>query len=91
MGVTISALRAGEEGTFDIDFAYFYEKIADINKAPMRILRLSFEYRREIDGRDFSARKLYLIAGNGDLLVDFDAQDTVIDFLGVERLKRRLE
>ena len=85
---TINALRAGKEETFDINFSYFYEKVADVNKAPMRILKLSFKYRRKIDGTEFSTSKLYWITGNGDSLTDFDALSTVSNNIMVtERLK----
>jgi tetratricopeptide (TPR) repeat protein len=89
---TIKALRAGKEKTFDIDFAYLYEQIADVDTAPMRILKLSFAYRREIDGKEFSTSKLYWITGNGDSLTDFDALDTASNRIMVtERIKSFLQ
>ena len=88
---TINTLRAGEEKTFDIDFSYLYEPIADVNKAPMRILKLSFTYRRKIDDREFSKSKLYWITGDGDSLTDFDALGTVSNSIMVtERIKSAL-
>ncbi len=89
---TISTLRAGKEETFEINFSYFYEKIADVNKAPMRILRLSFKYRRKIDGTEFSTSKLYWITENDDSLTDFDALSTVSNnIMMTERIKSILQ
>jgi hypothetical protein len=89
---TIDALRAGEEEAFGIDFSHLYEQMADANKAPMGILKLSFAYRRKIDGREFSKSKLYWITGNGDSLTDFDALGTVSNnIMLTERIKSILQ
>jgi len=89
---TIGALRAGEEETFDIDFSYLYEQISDVKKAPMRILKLSFAYRRGIDRTEFSTSKLYWITGNGDSLTDFDALSTASNsVIMTERIKSILQ
>jgi tetratricopeptide (TPR) repeat protein len=89
---TINALRAGEEEAFDIDFAYLVEQIADVDKDPMRILRLSFTYRRKIDDGEYSTSKLYWITGNGDSLMDFDVLGTAPNgILVTERIKSILQ
>ena len=89
---TISALRAGEEESFDIDFSYLVEQIVDANKAPMGILKLSFTYRREIDSEEFSTSKLYWITGKGVSLSDFDAPGAVSNNIMVtERIKSTLQ
>ena len=85
---TISAIRAGKEETFDINFSHLFERISDVNEAPMRILKLSFTYRRGIDGTEFSTSKLYWITENGDSLTDFDALSTVSNsIMMTERIK----
>jgi hypothetical protein len=89
---TIKALRAGEEETFDIDFSYLYAQAPDVGEVPMRILKLAFSYRREIDDAEFSTSKLYWITGNSDSLTDFDELGTVFDSIMVtERIKRTLQ
>jgi tetratricopeptide (TPR) repeat protein len=89
---TIKALRAGKEETFDINFSHFHAKIANVNKAPMRILKLSLKYRRKIDGTEFSASKLYWITGNGGSLTDFDSLSTASDnIMMTERIKSALQ
>jgi hypothetical protein len=89
---TIDALRAGEEDTFDIDFSHLHEQIANVNKVPMGILKLSFTYRRKIDGMEFSKSKLYWITGNGDSLTDFDALDMAPNnIMLTERIKSILQ
>ena len=88
---TITALRAGEEERFDIDFSYLAEQITDVKKEPLRILKLSFTYQRKIDDKEFSTSKLYWITGNGDSLTDFDAPGTVSDNIMItERIKSLL-
>ncbi len=85
---TIGALRAGEEKTFDVGFSKLVEQVAAIDEAPMRILKLSFTYQREIDGTEFSTSRLYWITGNGNSLTDFDALDTASNIIMVtERIK----
>jgi tetratricopeptide (TPR) repeat protein len=85
---TINALRAGKEATFDINFSYLYEQIADVDKAPKKILKLSATYRREIDSTEFSTSRLYWITGNGDSLTEFDALSTASNNIMVtERIK----
>ena len=85
---TFTALRAGEEETFDIDFSYLVEQIVGANKSPMGILKLSFTYRREIDSEEFSTSKLYWITGKGVSLSDFDAPGAVSNNIMVtERIK----
>jgi hypothetical protein len=89
---TIAELRAGREEAFDIDLSYLHEPIADVNKVPMRILKLSFTYRRKIDDMEFSKSKLYWITGNGDSLTDFDALGTASNSIMVtERIKSILQ
>ena len=88
---TFTVLRAGKEETFDIDFSFLAEQNADVNQAPLRILRLLFTYRREIDDKEFSTSKLYWISENGDSLMDFDAPGTLSDNIMVtERIKSLL-
>lgn len=85
---TIGALRAGEEKTFDVGFSKPVEQVAAIDEAPMRILKLSFTYQREIDGTEFSTSRLYWITGNGNSLTDVDALDTASNIIMVtERIK----
>ena len=58
----------------------------------MRILKLSFKYRRKIDGTEFSTSKLYWITGNGDSLTDFDALSTVSNnIMVIEGIKSILQ
>jgi len=89
---TIGALLAGEEEIFDINFSHLYEQVADVDKAPMRILKLSATYRREIDSTEFSTSKLYWITGNGDSLAGFDAPGTASNsIMMTERIKSILQ
>jgi hypothetical protein len=89
---TIGALRAGEEETFDINFSDLYEQVADVDKAPMKILKLSATYRRQVDSTEFSTSELYWISGKGDSLVDFDAPGTASNsIMMTERIKSILQ
>jgi len=85
---TIGALRAGEEETFDVGFSNLVEQVVAIDEVPMKILKLSFTYQREIDGTGFSTSRLYWITGSGNSLTDFDALDTTSNTIMVtERIK----
>jgi hypothetical protein len=78
-------------GPNSADGKHLAEQNAHVNKTPLRILKLSFTYRREIDDTEFSISKLYWISENGDSLTDFDAPGTVSDNIMVtERIKSLL-
>jgi len=49
----------------------FYRN-SEIKGGRMCVMRVIVRYRRAIDGREFSSKKAYIIAGGGSALMDHD-------------------
>jgi len=73
----ISSLARGEKRSFNLEFRDVHKMMtefytSEIKGHRMMIVRLLLKYRRAEDGKEFKSSKGYIIAGHGDLLIDYD-------------------
>lgn len=71
----IPLLNKGEQKEFHISFAKTHQEmtkfyLSNVPGARMMVVRLMIEYRRQLDGKDYSTNKAYIIAGDGSDLLD---------------------
>lgn len=83
---TIPLLNKGEQKEFHISFAKTHQEmtkfyLSDVPGARMMVVRLMIEYRRQLDGKDYSTNKAYIIAGDGSDL--FDNQNREVGHLSI--------
>lgn len=74
-----SKLLSGDSLIFKISFKEFHENMTDfylgkLKGHRMKIAKLQVKYRRILDGKAFSISKAYIIAGNGDLIIDYNSE-----------------
>lgn len=72
----ISTLRSGQKQEFKVEFKDNMKEInefyirSDMKGMRMRILRLIINFKREVDRKEFSFTKAYVIGGKGEVLSD---------------------
>jgi len=73
----IPTLNRGDTKNFRISFKSIDKDMTDLFHSDekghrMKIARLLVKFRRNVDGKEFSYSKAYVIAGNGNYLLDHD-------------------
>lgn len=64
---------------FNIWFKAFHKEMVDLYNSELKghrmmIAKLQIKFRRILDGKFFSFSKAYIIAGHGDLLIDYNTE-----------------
>jgi len=86
--IEIKHLSMAEDEKFHIQFAktltemqkFYLDK--KVKGQRMMIVRIKANYTRKLDGKKFSFSKVFIIAGHGDVLLDYDSsRDVKVDFL----------
>ena len=77
---SIERLKSGGRKSFTISFKTICEQMDTFFNSKdkgmkMKIVRLTVEFRRKLDGRKFRYLKAYVITGNDNLLLDYDQRD----------------
>jgi len=73
----IPVLNRGESQPFQIEFRDVHKQmtqfyLSEVKGPRMMVARLLIKYRRLEDGKEFRTSKAYVIAGHGDLMLDYD-------------------
>lgn len=73
----IPSLKRGEKRAFKLESPEVHKRmtefyVSEIKGHRMMIVRLLLKYRRLDDGKEFKTSKAYVIAGHGDVLIDYD-------------------
>jgi len=93
--VEFSNINAFETESFNISFNNTLKQMLDFYNSDfsgqrMMVVRLTVKYDRNLDGQRYIYKKVYIIAGHGDYLLDTDERGirAPIDIFNLEDIKR---
>lgn len=94
--INIPLIKSGKDEEFTINFSELNKKMTDFYLSQkgyvMKVVRLSVSYERKVDGRKYEFKKIFIIGGHGDILIDYNIRDVPVlpEMISFEEVKNIL-